>query len=125
MRVFIATLIVFLAGCASTEMKSYIGQDIREVILTNGQPIGAIDMGNGTRAFQFMWGGTTTITASSQSTTNVNLIGNDAWFRKGEITSSGNASISNGCVVAYLTRWDEQQQSWIIYDYRIPKKIVC
>lgn len=125
MRVFIATLIVFLAGCASTEMKSYIGQDIREVILTNGQPIGAIDMGNGTRAFQFMWGGSTTITASSQSTTNVNLIGNDAWFRKGEITSSGNALISNGCVVAYLTHWDEQQQSWIIYDYRIPKKIVC
>ena len=60
-RVFVATLIIFLAGCASTEMKSYIGQDIREVILTNGQPIGAIEMGNGTRAFQFMWGGEPTM----------------------------------------------------------------
>ena len=72
-----------------------------------------------------MWGGTSTTTVATQRTTNVNLTGSDAWFRKGEITSSGSALISNGCVVAYLTRWDEQQQSWIVYDYRIPKKIVC
>jgi len=126
MRPLLATLVLFLiAGCASTEMSSYTGQDIREVMLTNGQPIGVVDMGNGVRAFQFMWGGTNTTTVSSQVTTNADLSGSDGWFRKGEIKSAGSALVSNGCVVAYLTKWDEQRQAWIVYDYRIPKKLIC
>ena len=126
MRLMVLVVCVLaLAGCASTEMKSYVGKDIREVMLTNGQPIGAIDMGGGVRAFQFMWGGANTAAMTSQTTTNIDLSGNDSWFRKGEIASSGNALITAGCIVAYLTKWDNQKQSWVIYDYRIPKKLVC
>lgn len=124
-RHLLATLVLFLVGCASTEMKSYTGQDIREVMLMNGQPIGVMDMGNGVRAFQFMWGGTNTTTVSSQVTTNADLSGNDGWFRKGEIKSTGSALVSNGCVVAYLTKWDDQRRAWIVFDYRIPKKLIC
>lgn len=121
MRSLILIVTMILAGCASTEMKGYIGQDIREVILTNGQPIGALDMGNGVRAFQFMWGGTTTTAVRAQTT----IQDNSEWFGSSEIRSSGSALVSSGCVIAYLTRWDENQKSWIIFDYRIPKKLVC
>lgn len=57
--IFIAVLFVILSGCVSTHMKQYIGRDIREVILDDGPPVNAMDMGNGVRAFQFRIGGGT------------------------------------------------------------------
>jgi hypothetical protein len=44
-----ATLLV---GCVADKMRSYVGQDIREVELVYGPPVNQIDLGNGTRAFQ-------------------------------------------------------------------------
>jgi len=115
MKILAIILALLLVGCASTEMKSYIGKDIREVILINGQPIGAIDMGNGIRAFQFMWGGTTATAMSTQNNSSLSMKGSDGWLRKGEIASSGSALITNGCVVAYLTKWDEVQGAWLVF----------
>lgn len=121
MRIVFLAVFLAISGCASTEMKSYVGQDIREVMLTNGQPIGAIDMGNGVRAFQFMWGGSARTSVQTQSSTKVD----STWFGKSEIASNGSTVVSNGCVVSYLTRWSEPKESWVIYDYRIPKQLVC
>ncbi|MGA9013071.1 MAG: hypothetical protein WB509_11285, partial [Acetobacteraceae bacterium] len=42
-----------LVGCVADTMRSYVGQDIRAVELTYGPPINQIDLGNGTRAFQW------------------------------------------------------------------------
>ena len=120
-RAIILIFSIVMSGCASTEMKSYIGKDIREVVLTNGQPLGALDMGNGVRAFQFIWGGTTTTAVRAQT----EIQGNSEWFGKADIRSSGSALMSNGCIVAYLTRYDDSRKGWIIFDYRIPQKLVC
>jgi len=38
-------------------MKAFIGKDIRYVVLSDGQPEGAMDMPDGRRAFQFRVGG--------------------------------------------------------------------
>ena len=34
-------------------MQGFVGKDIRQVVLDYGTPINAMDMGNGTRAFQW------------------------------------------------------------------------
>jgi len=41
------------AGCAANTMRGYVGQDIRAVVLAYGPPVGEIDLGGGTRAFQW------------------------------------------------------------------------
>ena len=121
MRKLISILLLLLSGCVSTEMKSYMGKDIREVILTNGQPIGVLDMGNGSRAFQFLWGGSSQTAVASNSTTQIN----GDWLGKASVQSHGNAIVSNGCVISYITRWDDARNSWIVSDYRYPNKIMC
>lgn len=121
MKKLIPILFLLVSGCVSTEMKSYVGKDIREVILTNGQPIGVLDMGEGSRAFQFIWGGFSQTAVTSNSTTQIN----GDWLGKASVQSSGSAFVASGCVISYVTRWDEKRKSWIIFDYRYPDKIVC
>lgn len=121
MKRLISILLLLLSGCVSTEMKGYVGKDIREVILANGQPMGVIDMGDGSRAFQFMWGGTSQTAVASNSSTQIN----SNWLGKAQIESSGSAIVSSGCVISYITHWDEKRKSWIVFDYRYPNKIVC
>lgn len=121
MKKLILALLMCLSGCVSTEMKSYVGQDIREVILTNGQPIGVMDMGEESRAFLFMWGGSSQASAALNSTTQTT----SDWLGKTKVESSGSAIISSGCIISYITRWDDSRKGWVIFDYRYPKKIVC
>lgn len=125
MRFLLVLLIAVASGCVSTEMKSYVGQDIREVMLVSGQPIAAMDMGNGVRAFQFMWGGTSSTAVTSQSNTQVSSGNTSGWLSNTSISSSGGALISSGCVISYLTEWNEKTQGWIVTGYRYPKKLVC
>lgn len=56
-------------GCATDTMRSYVGQDIREVELTYGPPINKIDMRNESRAFQWAKILGNTIPASAITTT--------------------------------------------------------
>ncbi|KQY54397.1 hypothetical protein [Lysobacter sp. Root494] len=122
MRFVLALLVAVLVGCVSTEMKSYVGQDIREVMLVSGQPIAAMDMGNGVRAFQFMWGGSSKTAVTTSSNSQVDSTG---WLGRTAITSNGSAMISNGCVISYLTEWNESRQGWVVTGYRYPKQLVC
>lgn len=125
-KISITILVLFISGCASTHMKQYMNKDIREVIIDSGSPINVFDMGDGRRAFQFHWGGgsfvvpqTTTITGSTNS------IGSSSWYSGTAITSGGGIISSEGCVITYLTRWDEHKKAWLIVEYRIPKQLVC
>ncbi|WP_372376335.1 hypothetical protein ACDI35_08680 [Xanthomonas axonopodis pv. cajani] len=78
-RLIAIAFVAFLAGCASTEMKQYVGKDIREVILVNGPPINELDMEDGVRAFQFKWGGgTVALPQTSQTTGQVSSVGSTA-----------------------------------------------
>lgn len=125
-NIFIILSIVAISGCASTHMKQYIGKDVREIIIDNGPPINAFDMGDGRRAFQFRWGGgtyvmpqTTTITGSSTTT------GNSAWYSGSAITSGGGIVTSEGCVLTYFAHRNEQKSAWIVTEYKVPKQLVC
>ena len=125
-HLLVLLLATVLVGCVSTEMKSYVGKDIREVILVNGQPIAAMDMGNGVRAFQFKWGGGTfTVPQTTHTTGQVTSYGNSAWLNATSITTGGGTFHSEGCVISYLTEWDEKTQGWIVHGYRYPKQLVC
>ena len=53
-RLILSLCAQLLAGCAADTMRSYVGQDIRNVELAYGPPINQINLGNGSRAFQ--WG---------------------------------------------------------------------
>ena len=125
MRIPLMLLAILLTGCVSTQMKRYVGQDVREVILTNGQPISAIDMGGGVRAFQFMIGGPTKTAVVSSMHTQVSPSSTSQWLSNTEISSTGSAVASSGCVVSYLTEWDERRGGWIVTGYRYPKQLVC
>lgn len=114
------------SGCVSTEMKSFVGKDIREVILVNGPPINAMDMGDGVRAFQFKWGGGSfTVPQTSRTSGNVTMIGNTAWLDSTTITTGGGTFRSDGCIISYLTKWDKAREGWIVTGYRYPKQLVC
>lgn len=115
-----------LLGCVSTHMKQYLGKDIREVVLDSGPPVNALDMGEGVRAFQFRWGGGTYRVPTTTTTTgNVNTYGNSAWFNSTSITSGGGVIHSEGCLISYLTEWDDALKTWIVKDIRYPKRLAC
>ncbi|SRR5690554_419607 len=125
-HLIVVLLIALAAGCVSTEMKSYMGKDIREVILVSGPPINALDMGNGVRAFQFKWGGGSfTVPQTTQTTGNVTSYGNSAWLNATSITTGGGTFHSEGCVISYLTEWNEKTEGWVVTGYRYPKQLVC
>ena len=123
---FIALLSVLLLGCVSTHMKQYLGKDIREVVLDSGPPLNAMDMEGGVRAFQFRWGGGTYRVPTTTTTTgSVSTSGNSAWFNSTSITSGGGVVHSRGCLISYLTEWDDVRETWIVRDIRYPKRLVC
>ena len=122
----ISIILIMLVGCVSTHMKQYMGKDIREVILDSGPPINAMDMGDGVRAFQFRWGGGTySIPQTTTTSGTVTAYGNTAWLNSSSITSGGGTIYSEGCVITYLTAWNDARQTWVVSSYRYPKQLVC
>ena|ERR1700722_19381812 len=78
-----------LVGCVADTMRSYAGQDIRAVELTYGPPINQIDLGNGTRAFQWSKVSVDTTPVSAVTTTDKDKKGRkttDTQFVGGEPT---------------------------------------
>ncbi len=125
-NLMLSLFFVLVTGCVSTEMKSYMGKDIREVMLVNGPPISAMDMGGGVRAFQFKWGGGSfTVPQTTHTTGSVTSYGNSAWLNATSITTGGGTIYSEGCVISYLAEWSNTTEGWIVTDYRYPKQLVC
>lgn len=125
-RLVLIALLVLLAGCVSTEMKGYMGKDVREVILVNGPPINELDMGDGIRAFQFKWGGgTMVVPQTSRTTGKVNTYGSTAVVNATTTTTGGHVIRNEGCTISYLAKWSDERQGWIVVDYRYPKQLFC
>lgn len=112
-----------LAGCASTQMRQYVGKDIREVMLDAGQPWDAMDMGDGVRAFVYPFGGGTYTFPAVSTTTGT--ISRSGWLDATTITRPGGTVSMPPCRMTYLTRWNPATQGWVVHDYRIPKELVC
>ncbi len=96
--ILIVACTLMVSGCVSQLMKQYVGKDIREVYMEHGKPANEFDMADGRRVFQFYWG-----ESSSGS----------PFGRKG------------GCLLNYITKRDEANNTWIVVDYKYPDRMVC
>ena len=109
-----------LAGCASTEMRTFVGKPVEETMFAYGQPAHVIELPDGRRAYQYRWGGGTVAvpgrtTAVSQTFGNVTTI---------QSTSTPAAIYeSAGCLITFIAK--EQSGRYVIEDYRVPKQLVC
>jgi hypothetical protein len=106
----------WMSGCTADTMRGYIGQDIRSVELANGPPSNQIDLGQGTRAFQWI-----TISADTTPVSAVTTTDKDNKGRKVTQTvyTGGDTTVTN-CNYTFLTAWDPQRQGWIVTGIRQP-----
>ena len=109
-----------LTGCVSTEMKGFVGKPIEETFITYGQPENVFEFPDGRRAYQYRWGGGS-FAMPGRGTAIATSIGNITTVQ----TTYTPATIMNspGCLITYIAR--NNGTSFIIEEYRFPKKLVC
>ncbi len=113
-KLALALWVLLFTACAADTMRGYIGQDIRVVELSYGPPSNQIDLGNGTRAFQW--------TKVSADTTPVSAISTTDKDRRGRKTTQtqfigGDTTITR-CLYTFITT--RRGDSWIVTDIRQP-----
>jgi hypothetical protein len=112
----LCVLAAMLAGCAADKMRSYIGQDIRSVELSYGPSANQIDLGNGTRAFQWAKISVDTTPVSAVTTTDKD--------RKGRKTTQtefiGGDQTVTRCLYTFITTWNPQANAWVVTGIREP-----
>lgn len=124
--IFVTVLTTILSGCVSTYMKAFIGKDIREVMMTEGAPINAFDLGDGRRAFQYKFGGGTLVTPQVSSTTGrTTILGNSVWLDQRAITQPAAIIESEGCLISYIAEFSSAKSAWTVVDIRYPNSLVC
>jgi hypothetical protein len=112
----IRALVILVAGCAAETMRGYVGQDIRAVEMAYGPPANQIDLGGGTRAFQWR-----TVSVSSTPATAVTTTDRDRRGRRITQTQfvGGTQTVTN-CLYTFLTAWDPRRNSWIVTGFQQP-----
>ena len=123
---FITAITLALSGCVSTHMKSFIGKDIREVMMTEGPPLNAFDLGEGRRAFQYRFGGGAFVTPQISNTTGTSTtVGNSVWLDQRTITQPAAIAGSEGCLISYIAEFSAAKSTWTVVDIRYPKRLIC
>jgi len=124
MRSLIA-VVFFLAcaGCASQIMKSYVGKDVREVMLDYGAPANAFDMGDDRRAFQWVMDSSYTTPTQVNTTGSVSAYGPTAWVNS-NTTITGGQTITSRCAYTLFARWNSGREGWVVTDFKSPK-LLC
>lgn len=118
--------VLSLTACVSTQMKQFIGQDISEVMMVSGTPIGTFDLDDGRRAFQYRLGGGTYVTrqvTNAQGTGTV--VGNTISVSQHAVTTPSAVIESEGYLVSYIATRNPATNRWIVTDIRYPKRLVC
>jgi len=108
-------LTLALAGCATGIMQSYVGQDIRQVVVKRGPPVNAMDMGDGRRAFQW------TENESFTTPTNAYTTGtaNSGWY-SANTTITGGQTFTQTCLYTLYARWDDARKGWVVDSFEKP-----
>ncbi len=122
-KLTVLILIFVLGGCASQIMESYVGKDVREVMLDYGPPANAFDMGDGRRAFQWVIGSSYTTPVSATTTGSVNTYGSTSWVNS-NTTITGGQTINSKCVYTLFGQWNEDRKGWLITDFKKPN-LMC
>ena len=104
-----------LTACVADQMKSYIGQDIRNVELAYGPPSNQIDLGNGSRAYQW-----TKIDTSTTPLTATTVTSKEKGRKVSETEFTGGEQTVTRCVYTFLTTWNPQANGWIVTGLREP-----
>ena len=107
--------ILFLASCATEILKSYVGKDVREVMLVQGPPANAFDMADGSRAFQWTTSNDIFIPGQTNVTTSVA----NGWVTTNTSTTPGQL-ISYDCVYTVFANWDASKKGWIVVGFQQP-----
>ena len=138
--VFTLLIVVIFSGCASKIMEGYIGKDIRTVVLDYGPPENAFDMGDGTRAFQWIMRNSRTtptyVSTTGSATTTGNMYGNayhsgqntnynanynaTTWMNSNTVISGGH-TIYSKCIYTLFAKWNDEKNGWIVTGYKKPK----
>jgi hypothetical protein len=109
-------VLLVLGGCVASTMRGYIGQDVRQVELAYGPPSNVIDLGNGTRAYQWARISTSSTPASAVTTTTRD--------KKGRRVSTteliGGQPTVTRCLYVFMTAWSPQWNGWIVTGIREP-----
>lgn len=120
MRLLTLGAALLLAGCVSTQMRGFVGQDITEAFMRYGQPENVIDLPNGQRAFQFRQGeGAMLVPGRSRS--EVAAWGNTATVNT--VSTPATAIYRDGCLLTFIAA--PSGGSWTVTDIRPPKEMVC
>ena len=111
----IYAFLAMLAGCVADTMRGYIGQDIRSVMLAYGPPANEIDLGGGTRAFQWSKTSVDTNPVSAATTTR-----KDKGRKTTQTEFVGGTQTVTNCLYTFITAWDPQRGGWIVTGFRQP-----
>jgi hypothetical protein len=128
-------ILLIFTSCASKIMQTYIGKDIRSVVIDYGPPANAFDMGNGVRVFQ--WINQTSYTTPQYITTHSYIYGNSNTYGKGGYSSSymsgwinsntqitGGQTINSTCIYTFFTKWNKIKKAWIVTGFKQPS-LMC
>lgn len=112
----ICTIVILLAACVTDTMRGYVGRDIRTVELAYGPPVNQIDLGNGTRAFQW-----SKVSVDTTPMTAVTTTDKDKKGRKIKQTQFvGGTQTATNCLYTFITSWDSKRSGWIVTGFRQP-----
>jgi predicted small secreted protein len=114
--VVVVCVTMVITACVADTMRGYIGQDIRNVELSYGPSANQIDLGNGTRAFQWSKVSIDTTPATAVTTTEKDKRG-----RKSTSTqfTPSSTTVTN-CLYTFITTWNQQAKGWIVTGIREP-----
>ncbi len=126
LAILLVSIVLAASGCVSTHMKKFIGQDVRYIEVEDGAPVKVIDLPDGQRAFQYLWGGgrhvvPKTVTSQGQ----VQLVGDTAYYTEKKVASGGFVIDNPGCVITYFAEWNAAKKGWIVVRISYPKQLVC
>ncbi len=108
--------LAMLGACVADTMRTFVGQDVRQVAIAYGPPSSVIDLGGGTRAYQW--------TRISVSSTPVSAVTTTTKDKKGRRISStelvGGEQSVDRCLYTFMTAWNPQRNGWIVTGIRQP-----
>ena len=104
-------------------MQSYVGKDVREVMLDYGAPANAFDMGDDRRAFQWVVGKSYTTPVQATTYGSVNAIGSTAWVNS-NTTITGGQTVNSRCLYTLFGNWNDAKKGWFVTGFKEPN-LMC